>query len=35
MTGNEAAHGGRGCRHRWHGSCASALRAVLCLSVPV
>ena len=24
--GNEAAHGGRGCRHRWHGAGAPALR---------
>ncbi|MCQ4758542.1 hypothetical protein NE538_25285 [Enterocloster bolteae] len=32
--GHEAAHGRRWCSRSRHGPCTSALRAVLCLSVP-
>nr|WP_252197346.1 hypothetical protein [Clostridium sp. MCC344] len=34
IPGHEAAHGRRWCSRGRHGPCTSALRAVLCLSVP-
>ncbi|MCQ4658103.1 hypothetical protein NE656_04790 [Flavonifractor plautii] len=34
ISGHEAAYGRCWCSRCWYGSCTSALRAVLCLSVP-
>ncbi|MCQ5055774.1 hypothetical protein NE606_14015 [Agathobaculum butyriciproducens] len=34
IPGHEAAYGWCWCGRCWYGSCTSALRAVLCLSVP-